>query len=95
MATYRQSKARDHGPAMIHYNLHCTACGHDFDDWFGGNSDWEAKKADYACPSCGVARIEKALMAPSLGAAKASFAAEPACNPSTCANPGCPMAAGF
>lgn len=80
---------------MIHYNLHCAACGHDFDDWFGGNADWEAKKADYTCPSCGAARIEKALMAPSLGAAKASFAAEPACNPSTCSNPGCPMAAGF
>jgi hypothetical protein len=80
---------------MIHFNLHCTACDHDFDDWFAGNADWEVKKAQYACPSCGAPQVEKALMAPSLGAAKASFAPEHACNPSACANPGCPMAAGF
>lgn len=48
---------------MIHYNLHCAACGHDFDDWFGGNADWEARKAEYACPACGTARVEKALSA--------------------------------
>lgn len=81
---------------MIHYNLHCTACGHDFDDWFDNMADWEARKADFACPSCGAAKVEKALMAPSLGAAaKAATAHEAACNPMTCANPGCPMAAGF
>jgi putative FmdB family regulatory protein len=80
---------------MIHYNLHCTACGHDFDDWFGTMADWEAKKADYACPTCGAARIEKALMAPSLAAVKKAASAEPACNPAACGNASCPMAAGF
>jgi hypothetical protein len=80
---------------MIHYNLHCVACGHDFDDWFGNMADWEARKADYACPACGAARIEKALMAPSLGAVKKGAATEPACNPAACGNASCPMAAGF
>lgn len=81
---------------MIHYNLHCTACGHEFDDWFLSSADWEERKTAFACPSCGAAKVEKALMAPSLGAAKTAAAAhEAACNPMTCANPGCPMAAGF
>ena len=80
---------------MIHYNLHCTACGHDFDDWYGNMADWEARKTDYACPACGAAHIEKALMAPSLSAVKKAAAAEPACNPAACGNASCPMATGF
>jgi putative FmdB family regulatory protein len=79
---------------MIHYNLTCTACGHEFDDWFVNMADWEARQAAYACPSCGTAKVEKALMAPRLGARKTA-APEPACNPSACSNPSCPMAAGF
>ncbi|WP_237153512.1 DUF1178 family protein [Oryzibacter oryziterrae] len=79
---------------MIHYNLHCVACGHDFDDWFENMADWDARKSSFACPSCGAAQVEKALMAPSVGASKAA-APEPACNPATCCNPGCAMAAGF
>ena len=81
---------------MIHYNLHCTACGHDFDDWFDNMADWDAKKPTFACPSCGQPAVEKALMAPSLGAAKlAAPAVGHACDPMSCGNPTCPMAAGF
>jgi hypothetical protein len=67
---------------MIRYDLTCDS-GHRFDGWFRSSSDFDdqSAKALLACPSCGSARVEKALMAPavSLGSAPPRAAApEPA-----------------
>jgi hypothetical protein len=52
---------------MIRYSLVCDA-GHGFDGWFRASGDFDAQ-ADgglLSCPSCGSAKIGKALMAPSV-----------------------------
>jgi hypothetical protein len=65
---------------MIRYDLTCES-GHRFDGWFRSSVDFDeqAAKALLACPSCGSAKVVKALMAPavSLGAAPSGEAAEP------------------
>jgi hypothetical protein len=76
---------------MIRYALHCADCGHDYEEWFENMADYDAKKtAGIACPSCGGGKVAKAIMAPSVGKAKAAAAA-PACAPGGCAGAGCPM----
>jgi len=54
---------------MIRYDLICED-DHRFEGWFRDSAGFEAQKnaKDLACPQCGSARIEKALMAPGLGA---------------------------
>jgi hypothetical protein len=54
---------------MISFNLICTH-DHEFEGWFQKSSDFErqAKKNLIECPVCGDARIEKSLMAPTIGA---------------------------
>jgi hypothetical protein len=54
---------------MIRYALNCDQ-GHNFESWFANSSafDKQAKRALVACPICGSAKIEKAIMAPSLAA---------------------------
>ncbi|WP_029007224.1 DUF1178 family protein [Azospirillum halopraeferens] len=77
---------------MILYALRCD-CGHEFDEWFDNMADYDARKGAIACPSCGGTKVEKAIMAPSVGKARAAAAAPPpACNPAGCSNAGCPMA---
>jgi hypothetical protein len=53
---------------MIRYALVCDR-KHDFEIWFKNSADYDkqAKRGLVTCPSCGSAKVEKALMAPSLG----------------------------
>lgn len=55
---------------MIRYSLVCEA-GHRFDSWFPDSAASEAQVAGglVECPECGSNRIEKAIMAPSIGRA--------------------------
>lgn len=53
---------------MIKYGLQC-AKGHTFDGWFQSSAayDKQAKRGLVTCPTCGSAKVGKALMAPNLG----------------------------
>lgn len=63
---------------MIRYALRCKD-GHEFDGWFRSADDFEALRVagQVTCAMCGVAQVEKALMAPSLPAAKAPATTTP------------------
>ena len=52
---------------MIHYNLRCDE-GHEFDSWFNSSAgfDKQAKRGLLECPHCGSAKVERALMTPSV-----------------------------
>ncbi len=52
---------------MIHYTLNCDQ-GHTFDSWFQNSAayDKQVKRRLIACPICGSAKVEKAIMAPRL-----------------------------
>jgi len=54
---------------MIRYSLICDR-KHDFEIWFKNSADYDkqAKRGLVSCPACGSTKVEKALMAPSLGA---------------------------
>lgn len=53
---------------MIRYSLVCDR-KHDFEIWFKNSADYDkqSKRGLVTCPACGTAKVEKALMAPSLG----------------------------
>ena len=53
---------------MIRYALCCEA-GHTFESWFNNSTafDRQAARGLVTCPMCGSAKVEKAIMAPSLG----------------------------
>src|SRR5262245_36457239 len=53
---------------MIRYSLVCER-KHDFEIWFKNSADYDkqSKRGLVSCPSCGSTKVEKALMAPSLG----------------------------
>ena len=63
---------------MIVFDLRCGG-GHVFEAWFGSSGDYEDQKARslLACPLCGDAAVEKAIMAPNV-AAKGNSRSEPA-----------------
>jgi hypothetical protein len=64
---------------VIRYALRCEA-GHGFDSWFGNSAafDRQAARGLVTCPMCGSAKVEKAIMAPSLGGGREAAApAEP------------------
>ena len=52
---------------MIRYALNCDQ-GHEFDSWFQSSSayDKQIKRGLLACPHCGSAKVDKAIMAPRL-----------------------------
>ena len=54
---------------MIVFDLKCGT-GHVFEAWFGSSADYEDQRTRglVACPLCGDATIEKAVMAPNIGA---------------------------
>ena len=56
---------------MIRYALICEK-GHDFESWFQDSAayDKQAKRKLIACPHCGSAKVEKAIMAPRLASSK-------------------------
>jgi hypothetical protein len=64
---------------VIIFDLKCPS-GHVFESWFGSTADYEAQKARglVACPICGAPDVEKAPMAPAVGAKGNSRAAAPA-----------------
>ncbi|HXL67824.1 MAG TPA: DUF1178 family protein [Xanthobacteraceae bacterium] len=55
---------------MIRYAFVCQA-GHAFDSWFRDSTlcDRQMAAHELACPHCGSAKVEKAIMAPSIGQA--------------------------
>ena len=55
---------------MIVFDLRCARQGHVFEGWFGSSEDFAAQQARglVACPICGNAEVEKAPMAPRVGA---------------------------
>ena len=55
---------------MIIFDLKCTPQGHVFEAWFGSNEDYEGQRARglVACPVCGAGEVDKAPMAPRVGA---------------------------
>ena len=52
---------------MIHYQLQCGA-EHSFDGWFKDSASFEkqAKRGLLECPVCGTAKVDRALMRPSV-----------------------------
>jgi hypothetical protein len=60
---------------MIRYSLVCDQ-GHDFESWFADSAayDKQAKRKLVACPRCGSAEVEKAIMAPRLATSKKAAA---------------------
>jgi hypothetical protein len=64
---------------MIRYSLICRD-GHGFDSWFQGAGAFAALQAAgrLACPVCGDAGIEKALMAPAVVQARSPASGAPA-----------------
>ncbi|WP_291296429.1 DUF1178 family protein [Elioraea sp.] len=64
---------------MIHYALRCDA-GHEFDGWFKDSATFEkmAKRGLVECTHCATTKVERALMAPAIGAgAKRKAMADP------------------
>jgi hypothetical protein len=53
---------------MIRFSLVCEA-GHEFESWFPSGDAYEAQRMRglLSCPICDSGKVEKALMAPSLG----------------------------
>jgi len=56
---------------MIRYALIC-AKGHAFESWFPSSAayDKQAKRGLVTCPTCGLSKVEKAIMAPKLSGTK-------------------------
>jgi hypothetical protein len=64
---------------MIRYALACDK-GHDFESWFRDSAayDAQARRGLVTCPFCGSAKVDKQIMAPSVGRMdKAPAAAAP------------------
>lgn len=53
---------------MIRYSLRCET-GHEFDGWFRSSESFETLRAagQVMCTKCGSAKVQKSLMAPSVG----------------------------
>ena len=55
---------------MIVFDLRCDAGGHVFEAWFGSTGDYESQRGRglIQCPLCGDPDVNKAVMAPRIGA---------------------------
>jgi hypothetical protein len=55
---------------VIVFDLRCAPEGHVFEAWFGSSDDYEAQRARglVSCPLCGSQELDKAVMAPRVGA---------------------------
>ena len=64
---------------MIRYNLRCER-GHVFESWFQSSQAYETqeKRNLVNCPSCGSAKVERAIMAPQIVSRKNRDRAAPA-----------------
>jgi hypothetical protein len=60
---------------MIKYALRCER-GHEFESWFKNSAayDSQRKRGLIACPGCGSAKVEKAIMAPRLARSESADA---------------------
>jgi hypothetical protein len=67
---------------MIRYALNCDN-GHAFESWFANSAayDKQAKRKLVTCPVCGSAKVEKAIMAPSLNSGEAADPRPPSPTP--------------
>ena len=67
------------GIGMIRYNLRCER-GHAFESWFQSSAAYEQqeKRKLVNCPTCGSAKVERAIMAPQIVSKKGRDGAEPA-----------------
>lgn len=56
---------------MIRYDLICRD-NHEFEGWFSNSSDYDEqrKRRLVQCPSCGSAKVEKAIMAPNVSTSR-------------------------
>ncbi|MCA1454751.1 DUF1178 family protein [Bradyrhizobium sp. BRP22] len=63
---------------MIRYNLRCDR-GHAFESWFQSSSayDSQIRRKLVICPTCGTAKVEKAIMAPQIVSKKGRDSAPP------------------
>jgi hypothetical protein len=63
---------------MIRYNLRCER-GHAFESWFQSSEVYETqeKRKLVNCPSCGSAKVERAIMAPQIVSKKSRERAAP------------------
>jgi hypothetical protein len=73
---------------MIRYALNCDN-GHAFESWFANSAayDKQAKRKLVTCPVCGSAKVEKAIMAPSLNSGEAADPRPPSPTPSLTPTP--------
>jgi hypothetical protein len=64
---------------MIRYNLRCER-GHAFESWFQSSAAYETqeKRKLVNCPSCGSAKVERAIMAPQIVSKKGRDSTAPA-----------------
>jgi len=55
---------------VIVFDLKCADFGHVFEGWFGSSEEFERQKAGglLLCPMCGAHKVDKAVMAPAVGA---------------------------
>jgi len=55
---------------VIIFDLKCSPQGHVFEAWFGSGEDYERQRSEglVSCPLCGSGEVEKAPMAPAVGA---------------------------
>ncbi|MCJ8144898.1 DUF1178 family protein [Ancylobacter sp. A5.8] len=62
---------------MMLYRLQCGQ-DHDFESWFRDSAAFDSQKVRglVTCPVCGSTEVEKAIMAPALGAGTRKFAPE-------------------
>jgi hypothetical protein len=71
---------------MIRYSLRCEK-DHLFESWFQSSSAYDAqvRRKLVACPVCGSAKVEKAIMAPQIASKKGREIAAPAQEPAASA----------
>jgi hypothetical protein len=69
---------------MIRYSLRCER-GHGFESWFQSSAayDHQEKRGLVNCPSCGSAKVERAIMAPQIVSKKGRDIAAPTPTPVT------------
>ena len=77
---------------MIVFDLRCSAGDHRFEAWFASSGSFADQQARglIACPVCGDAEVEKAVMAPRVGAKSNRQAASGAAQPAVPAQTGEP-----
>jgi hypothetical protein len=72
---------------MIRYSLRCEK-DHSFESWFQSSAAYDAqvRRKLVACPVCGSAKVEKAIMAPQIVSKKGREIAAPAQEPAASAS---------